>query len=106
MNTGYVEKYEHGYRIIGSRVSLDSIVYAFRDGLSPETIAIDCFPTLSLEKVYGAIAYYLAHRNEVDQYLQESEKKYDSLRRSLVASNPEFHQKLLLARRQFQTNGQ
>ena len=106
MNREYVEKRERGYWITGSRVSLDSIVYAFRDGLSPETIAIDCFPTLNLEKVYGAIAYYLAHRDEVDKNLQESEKEYDSLRRSLVAANPEFHQKLLLARRQFQTSGQ
>ena len=50
----YVEFHDEGYWIRGTRISLDSIVYAFRDGLSPETIARDCFPSLSLEEVYGA----------------------------------------------------
>ena len=33
-----------GIGLLGLRVSLDSIVLAFLDGLSPETIAVECFP--------------------------------------------------------------
>jgi len=52
-----------GWRIAGSRVSLDSIVHAFRAGQTPEGI-LDDFPSLSLEQIYGTIAFYLHHREE------------------------------------------
>ena len=55
----YVNQHDGGYWIADSRVSLDSVVYAFLDGLSPETIVAECFPVLSLEQAYGAIAFYL-----------------------------------------------
>ncbi|MGO9470715.1 MAG: DUF433 domain-containing protein [Isosphaeraceae bacterium] len=44
---------------------------AFQEGQSPETIQ-QLYSALSLEEVYGAVAYYLANRNEVDQYLQRT----------------------------------
>ena len=40
--------------MIGSRVSLESVVYPFLDGASPETIVVE-FPTLSLEFGRGAL---------------------------------------------------
>ena len=80
--TNYVEKRNEAYWIAGSRVSLDSVIYAFLEGSSPETI-VDSFDTLSLEQVYGAITYYLSHRSEVDAYL---EKRRVRLRRTLPAS--------------------
>ena len=46
-------------------VSLDSIVYAFLNGQTAESIA-QSFPLLTLEQVYGAIAVYLANRDEID----------------------------------------
>jgi uncharacterized protein (DUF433 family) len=52
-----------------SRVSLDSIVYCFWGGDSPETIA-QSFPVLTLEQVFGAIAYYLDHPDEIDECLR------------------------------------
>ena len=63
----YIESREGGYWIRGTRVSLDSVVYRFLEGLSPETIQGDCFPTLTLDQVYGAISYYLANRDEIDR---------------------------------------
>jgi uncharacterized protein (DUF433 family) len=45
------------------------VVYAFLEGLSPESIA-DSFDTLTLEEVYGALAFYLGHRDEIDAYLK------------------------------------
>jgi uncharacterized protein (DUF433 family) len=74
----YVENVEGAYRVAGSRVSLDSIVYGFREGLSPEAIA-ENFPVLSLEQVYGAIAFYLANQPVVDQYLRQGETVSEEL---------------------------
>ena len=54
MTTPYVTHIDGTYRITGTRVSLDSVVYAFLNGLSPEGI-VDSFPVLTLEQVYGAI---------------------------------------------------
>ena len=51
----YVEFKNEGYWIIGTRISLDSVIYAFRQGLLPESIA-QSYPLLDIEKVYGAIA--------------------------------------------------
>ena len=67
--SAYVSLEEGVYRVAGSRVSLDSVVECFREGLSPESIA-DCLPSLTLEQVFGAIAYYSAHQAEVDAYLR------------------------------------
>ena len=69
----YVENRDGGYYLIGSRVSLESVIFLFLDGASPETI-VDEFPTLSLEQVYGAITFYLADRAKIDAYLTESDR--------------------------------
>jgi len=102
MEKPYVEKRDAGYWVAGTRVSLDSIVWAFLDGLSPETIVAECFPVLTLEQVYGAITYYLAHRAELDRYLQQADAEFDALRYATRQADPQFHAKLVQARRQFQ----
>lgn len=68
MDNSYVTIEGDSYRITGTRVFLDSVVYDYLSGLSPEGIA-DNFDRLSLEQVYGAITFYLAHRDEVDRHL-------------------------------------
>lgn len=104
MNRDYVEQRDGGYWIAGTRVSLESIVRAFQDGLSPETIVAECFPILSLEQIYGAITFYLAHRAEIDAHLDTAETESSALRERLLNADPEFHHKLLQARRQLQLN--
>ncbi|MEW6366434.1 MAG: DUF433 domain-containing protein [Acidobacteriota bacterium] len=79
MEGSYVARTPEGYRIVGSRVSLDSVVHDFLSGLPPESIA-DNYDTLALEQVYGAITYYLAHRAEVDAYLRGNLAKFETLR--------------------------
>src|SRR5262245_20529962 len=77
----YVREDEHGVlRTGGTRVSLDSVVYAFQLGHSAETIC-DQYPALSLEEVYGAIAFYLSNRKEIDEYLQRQQERWEELRR-------------------------
>jgi uncharacterized protein (DUF433 family) len=92
MKLQYVEQRDQGYWVAGSRVSLESIIFAFREGLSPETIAAECFPTLSLEQVYGTITYYLSHRPEIDAYLRDAEDEFTAFQQ--VPRDPEFSQKM------------
>ena len=99
MSKVYVEKVGDAYRVAGSRVSLDSLVYAFLGGQSPESI-MDSFPTLSLEQVYGAITFYLSNRDEIDAYLKEGEEEFETLRRTSRESNPQLYKKLEEARQQ------
>jgi uncharacterized protein (DUF433 family) len=95
----YVEKRNGGYYLIGSRVSLDSVVYCFLDGASPESI-VDDFPTLSLEQVYGAITFYLANRAAIDAYLTETEKLWDERRKNQPPLPPALRERLERARRE------
>jgi uncharacterized protein (DUF433 family) len=92
----YVEQRDEGYWLKGTRISLDSIVYAFLDGESPESIAQN-FPLLSLEQIYGGITFYLANRELIDAYLKEGEKEFDKLQQSLREKNPSLYQKLITA---------
>lgn len=79
--SSYVETRDGGYWIAGKRISLDSIVYAFRRGQTPESIR-SSFPLLTLEEVYGAIAYYLANEHEIDQYLVTEDAEFEKFQRS------------------------
>lgn len=93
MENNYVTVIDGVYRITGTRVSLDSIVYDYLSGLSPESIT-DNFDTLSLEQVYGAITFYLSHRDEVDKHLMSNSAKFDALRKKARESNPLLYRKL------------
>jgi uncharacterized protein (DUF433 family) len=98
MNKEYVEQRDGAYRVKDSRVSLDSIVYAFLEGLSPETIKTECFPVLTLEQVYGAITFYLANRIEIDNYLARRRADYDVKLQAAHETDPVFYQRLNQAR--------
>ena len=93
MNHVYVEQHDGGYWVEGTRVSLDSIVYRFLEGLSPESIT-DCSPGLTLEQVYGAITYYLGHRAEIDAYLEAADDEYEAFRQRVRTEHPRLSQKL------------
>jgi|SRR5436305_10714127 len=97
MKNEYVEQRDGGYWIAGTRVSLDSLVYAFIGGQTAESIA-QSFPVLRLEQVYGAITYYLAHRAEVDDYLARLRTEFAALRQAAREADPAFYQRLASAR--------
>ena len=94
----YVDRHDGGYWITGTRVSLDSVVSAFLEGLSPESIA-DSFETLTLEQIFGALAYYLKHRLEIDAYLKQAETDFDEVCHRRRGIHPLLCQKLEIARR-------
>jgi uncharacterized protein (DUF433 family) len=95
--SSYVEQQEGAYRIRSTRVSLDSVVYAFWNGQTAESIA-QSFPTLTLEQVYGAIAFYLAHTDEVDAHLRRRRADYDAAREAARRADPMLYRKLAAAR--------
>jgi uncharacterized protein (DUF433 family) len=66
------------WRVGNSRVLLELVVEAFNNGQTPEEI-IQSYDTLRLEDVYAVIAYYLAHQDEVDAYVEEQEKEAEVL---------------------------
>ena len=85
-------------RVAGTRVSLDSIVYAFDEGATPEEIAQD-FPTLALADIYSVLGYYLQHRAEVEEYLDQRKEQRAKLKEALEAKfNPQGLRERLLAR--------
>jgi uncharacterized protein (DUF433 family) len=93
----YVQQRGDGYFVEDTRVSLDSVVYSFLRGESPEGIA-ESFPALTLEQVFGALTFYLAHRDAVDQYLGKGKKEFEQLRRQAVRQNTSLYAKLAEAR--------
>jgi uncharacterized protein (DUF433 family) len=90
----YVEPDSQGVLRVGSLdVSLDSVVVAFQEGHSPETIQ-QLYPALSLEEVYGAVAYYLGNRNDVDQYLKRQAQIWEQARQRAAQSPSPVVQRL------------
>ena len=97
MAKDYVENVGGAYRVAGSRVSLDSVVYAFLRGESPEGIA-ESFPALNLQQVYGAVAFYLSHRDVVDAYLRAGKADFLRLREQARRDHPSLYAKIEAAR--------
>ena len=56
-------------RVNGTRVSLDSVIFAFNEGSTPEEIAQQ-YTTLNLADIYAVISYYLQNQAEVSEYLE------------------------------------
>ncbi len=65
--------------VAGTRVTLDTVVYAFREGATPEEI-VQRYPSIELADSYEAITHYLRHRGEVDDYLAQREKEACAVR--------------------------
>ena len=77
---------EHGtVRFTNARVSLDSVVVRYRQGLSPEQI-VECFPTLPLSDVNAVVEYVEKHTDEVDAYLSKRDGEADSIEQAWLAS--------------------
>ena len=94
----YVENRDGGLYIAGTRIALDGIIHAFRNGAAPESI-LRSFPLVgSLERVYGAITFYLANQSAVDQYLDDQEKLWREIERQQSPLSPNLAEKLHLSK--------
>jgi uncharacterized protein (DUF433 family) len=85
-------------RVAGTRVTLDTVIGAFKRGATPEEIAQD-FSAVPLADVYAVIAYYLRHRAEVEGYLERRKLEHEQLRQE-IESRSEYQElrERLLAR--------
>ena len=68
-------------RVAKTRVTLDTVVAAFKDGLAAEEIA-EQYPSLPLGQVYVVIGYYIDHQAEVDAYLAAREERAKEVRQA------------------------
>ena len=102
MTKEYVEERSGAYYVAGTRVSLDSVVYAFLRGESPEGIA-ESFPALGLEQIFGALTFYMANREPVDRYLSAGQEEFEALRQLARQKHPALYAKLGEARRRIHT---
>jgi uncharacterized protein (DUF433 family) len=98
----YIEERDGNYYVAGTRISLDSIVHAYRRGESPETIRQN-FELLRLEEVYGAIADYLANQAEIDAYLIRQSEKWAEGRRNAEPLSADLRERLMRARDELHT---
>ena len=104
MQKEYVTNIDGAYRIGGTRVSLDSLVYLFREGMSAESM-VESYPALTLEQVHGALAFYLGNQKEIDAYLMEGQRRAESQHRQSRQTNAELIAKLQRARHASQIPG-
>lgn len=91
---------EGGVRVAGTRVTLDTVVEAFNEGLTAEEIAQQ-YPVLDLADVYAVIGYYLHHRQRVQVYMEERERAAAEFRSRIEAELPSagFRERLLARRK-------
>ncbi len=75
-------------RVRGTRVSLDSVIYAYNSGATPEDI-VRSFTTLKLRDVYAVITYYLDHQDVVEAYIARRQREADEARREFAALYPQ-----------------
>jgi uncharacterized protein (DUF433 family) len=86
-------------RVGSSRVTLDTVVAAFREGMTPEGI-VEQYPALQLAEVYSVIGYILSHSVEVETYLGDRQRLAEAVRRENEARfDPTGVRDRLLARR-------
>ncbi len=91
----------HGVMRVGdTRISLDTVIFAFKQGSTPEEIVAD-YSTLNLSDVYAVITYYLQNQTEVEDYLQLRQVQRDEVRREMETRFPQagLRERLLARRR-------
>jgi uncharacterized protein (DUF433 family) len=74
-------------RIKGHRLGLEHVVERYREGWIAEQIAQE-FPGLALDKIYAVIAYYLANRDTVDDYIARLDARAETAYREWAAAPP------------------
>src|SRR5215210_53878 len=86
-------------RVGRTRVTLDTVITAFRLGESAEGIA-EQYPSLNLADVYNVLGYYLRYRDAVEDYIADREREAGQLREQIEAElDPTGLRARLLARR-------
>jgi uncharacterized protein (DUF433 family) len=85
-------------RIGKSRITLDLVIQQYENGMTPEEM-VRAYDTLALADVYGVIAFYLRHRDEVRAYLTRRQEQAATMQAKIESEHPRPTRKELLARR-------
>ena len=84
INAPFKSDKEGVIRVGGTRVTLDSVINAFKNGSTCEEIVFQ-FPVLKLADVYSVISYYLNNQDRVEAYLEEHERIAEKIKRDIQA---------------------
>jgi uncharacterized protein (DUF433 family) len=76
-------------RVANTRITLDVLLADHRRGMTPEQI-VGQLDTLTLADVYGLLAYYYRHRDELDDYLKRRAEEADRRRHEIETTQPTF----------------
>ncbi len=87
-------------RVGGTRVTLETILTAFREGATAEEI-VQQYPSVALADIYQVIGFYLRHSSELEPYL---ERRREAIRETRQSNEtrwaPDGVRNRLLARQQ------
>lgn len=76
----YVEIRNGAYYVAGTRIGLDVVVDDFRRGRTADAI-FDAYPSTGcLAKVYGAITFITEHPKEIEEYLEEQDRRFEEIK--------------------------
>ena len=98
MHSHYIEQRDGGYYVAGTRISLDSVVYAFNRGDSPKRILEELPLLMKLSRVYGAIAFYLDYKAEIDKCIEQTEREFEASGIPMEQENPALWEKIQRAK--------
>src|SRR5207249_4933247 len=89
-------------RVGNTRITLDVVMTFLQNGMTPEQLVSEHYPTLTLADVHGLLAYYYRNQVELDAYLERRRDEADQLQKEMEAKQPTFAEvkARLLAKRQ------
>jgi len=94
----YVDERDGNYYVAGTRIGLDSIVYSFGEGQSPERI-LRSFPGVGpVENMRGVIAFYQANKEKIDGWMEDGERIWEETVAKLEAQPDPVREKLRRAK--------
>jgi uncharacterized protein (DUF433 family) len=74
-------------RIAGTRIKVSLIAtLSERNRMTPDEI-VEAYPHLTLAQIHAALAYYWAHRDEIEQELRKEQGFVEKLERSFTISH-------------------
>jgi uncharacterized protein (DUF433 family) len=80
-------------RIKGHRIGIDDVLHYYLRGYTPEAIQ-ERYPSLNLEEIEAAIAYYHDNQPQMDQYLRALEAWQEQLYQQIEANPPPAAQRI------------
>lgn len=89
----HVEELNGEYYVAHTRVPIGVVIAAWERGDKPERI-VEQFPSFSLADVYGVIAYFLDHEEDLRIHFARLRDEYERARQAARAERPEFYSDL------------